>query len=139
MVAEDANRQVFHGRNLDWNLPPEVSMPLADVSLLCRPCLGPGRDEQASANAVLSFFMSPQRPFLADAAIHPGHRVPEGGRDAVHWNHAGLSLLHANKTTRVGPSPQSRLLKTNSLVGARLLRSFRFPVESKSNFRTPKL
>ena len=25
MVAEDANRQVFHGRNLDWNLPPQVS------------------------------------------------------------------------------------------------------------------
>eukprot|EP01051_Picozoa_sp_SAG22_P020625 SAG22_NODE_4243_length_1330_cov_1.041430_1_plen_224_part_10 len=24
MVAEDENRQVFHGRNLDWNLPPQV-------------------------------------------------------------------------------------------------------------------
>ena len=69
MVAEDANRQVFHGRNLDWNLPPEVSMPVADVSLLCRPCVGPGRDEQASANAVLSFFTPrrlspPSAPFL---------------------------------------------------------------------------
>ena len=31
MVAEDANRRVFHGRNLDWNLPPQMRQFILDV------------------------------------------------------------------------------------------------------------
>ena len=31
MVAEDANRQIFHGRNLDWNLPPQMRQFILDI------------------------------------------------------------------------------------------------------------
>ena len=31
MVAEDESRQVFHGRNLDWNLPPQMRQFILDI------------------------------------------------------------------------------------------------------------